>query len=216
VKKLLLAGALLAFVVWSLPGIAAASVTDPFDDPLLPGWIALPSAKGWVVTGGAVQRRYSPTGPGELVRPIGMGMSNDFTVAATMTTSAGRTNAGLTTLFVNQTNHMWAKIEISPGHPNGFMSIGRDLGGKTSSLLAQANVPLTKSTSYDVTLAKVGMTLTFTVLTSTGTPLRSITRTLSSAEITALSSASFAGLRTKTLWDEDDGGTRWEAFSVTP
>ena len=215
-KKLLLAGALMAFVVWSLPGIAAASVVDPFDDPLLPGWIALPSAKGWVVTAGAVQRRYSPTGPGELVRPIGMGMDNDFTVAATMTTSAGRTNAGLTTLFVNQTNHMWAKIEISPGHPYGFMSIGHDLGGKTASLLAQANVPLTKSTTYDVTLAKVGTTLTFTVLASTGTPLRSITRTLSSAEISGLAKASSAGLRTKTLWDEDDGGTRWEAFSVTP
>ena len=85
-----------------------------------------------------------------------------------MTTSAGRTSAGLTTLFVNQTNHMWAKIEISPGHPYGFMSIGHDLGGKTASLLAQADVPLTKSTTYDVTLSKVGTTLTFTVLTSTG------------------------------------------------
>src|SRR4029079_11241363 len=206
----------MAFVVWSLPGIAAASVTDPFDDPLLPGWIALPSAKGWVVSGGAVQRRYSPTGPGELVRSIGMGMNNDFNVAATMTTNDGRTNAGLTTLFVNQTNHMWAKIEISPGHPYGFMSIGHDLGGKTASLLAQANVPLTTSTTYDVTLSKIGTTLTFTVLTSTGTPLRSITRTLSAAEITGLAKACSRGLRTKTLWDEDDGGTRWEAFSVTP
>ena len=215
-KKLLLVGALMAFVVWSLPGIAAASTADPFDDPLLPGWIAMPSAKGWVVSTGAVQRRYSPTGPGALVRSVGMGMANDFTVAATMTTSAGRTNAGLTTLYVNQANHMWAKIEISPGHPKGFMSIGHDLGGKTASLLAQANVPLTKSTTYGVTLAKVGTTLTFTVLTSAGIPLRSIVRTLSSAEITALSPASFAGLRTKTLWDEDDGGTRWEAFSVTP
>ena len=215
-KKLLLVGALMAVVVWSLPGVAAASFADPFDDALLPGWIAVPTAKGWVASTGGVQRSFSPTGPGELVRSIGMGINNDFTVAATMTTSPGRTNAGLTTLFVNQANHMWAKIEISPGHPKGFMSIGHDIGGKTASLLAQANVPLTKSTSYDVSLSKVGMTLTFTVLTSTGTPLRSIVRTLTAAEIKALATASFAGLRTKTLFDEDDGGTRWEGFSVTP
>ena len=62
----------------------------------------------------------------------------------------------------------------------------------------------------------LGGVTAFTVLTSIGTPLRSITRTLSSAEISGLAKASSAGLRTKTLWDEDDGGTRWEAFSVTP
>ena len=75
-KKLLLVGALMAFVVWSLPGIAAASSADPFDDPLLPGWIAMPSAKGWVVSTGAVQRRYSPRAPENNLRTLGWGFAN--------------------------------------------------------------------------------------------------------------------------------------------
>ena len=161
-----------------------------------------------------MRRRYVPRGYGELVRRTAFGLHDDFVVAAVIRTSPGRTNAGVTTLFKDHANHMWGKTEISPEHPRGFMSIGHMIRGRTESLLARSPVRLKRGTPYRLRLAKHQMRLRLTVSTRSGAQLRSIGHTLTTRERRALAGGSKAGLRSKTLWDEDDGGSRWRWFGV--
>ena len=132
----------------------ASAYTTTFSRHPLAGWHDRPAATRWVARDGAVRRRYVPRGYGELVRRTAFGLHDDFVVAAVIRTSPGRTNAGLTTLFMDHANHMWGKIEISPGHPRGFMSIGHRIRGRTASLLARSPVRLERGTPYRLRLAK--------------------------------------------------------------
>jgi len=192
----------------------ASAYTTTFSRRPMAGWHDTPAATRWVARDGAVRRTYVPRGYGELVRRTAFGLHDDFFVAAVIRTSPGRTNAGLTTLFRDHANHMWGKIEISPGHPRGFMSIGHRIRGRTVSLLARSAVRLKRGTPYRVRLAKHQMHLRLTVSTRSGALLGSIVHTLTSRERRALAGASKAGLRSKTLWDEDDGRSRWRWFAV--
>jgi hypothetical protein len=197
------------------PISAHAAVVDTFDDGTMDGWTRYPSTSSWVADTGAIRHAYQPTGMAELVTPVGLGLGSTFSVSALVTTSPGRTNAGLTTLFKNHSNHIWAKIEISPGHPGGFMSIGRRLYGNTTSLLARSSVPLAKSSSYRVVLAVAGTRVSWSVYDATGTSLlKSISYSLTSTEQKALAGTTLAGFRTKTLFDEDDGDTRLDDFGL--
>ena len=194
---------------------ASAAVIDTFDDGDLVGWTVLPAKASWIVDAGAVRHAYTPNGPSELVMDVGRGLGADFAVSASITTSPGRTNAGLTTLFKDHANHMWAKIEISPGHPAGFMTIGRHLAGVNSSLLAKSPVPLLRSTTYRVSLRVTGTVVTWSVFDATGvTLIRSITYSLSAKDQAAFAGATKSGFRTKTLFDEDDGLTRLDDFGL--
>ena len=58
------------------------------------------------------------------------------------------------------------------------------------------------------------MHLRLTVSTRSGARLGSIVHALTAGERRALAGGSKAGLRSKTLWDEDDGGSRWRWFTV--
>ena len=197
-----------------VPVEPASAFTTTFARRSLPGWHETPSATQWFTNDGAAGRRYLPRGYGELVRRTAFGLHDAYAVTAVIRTSPGRTNAGVTTLFRSHANHMWGKIEISPGHPRGFMSIGHMLHGRTDSLLAESPVRLQRGASYRLRLAKTQMQLRLTVSTMGGQRLRSIVHTLTSRERKTLRGASGAGLRSKTLWDEDDGGSRWRWFAV--
>ena len=192
----------------------ASAYTTTFSRHPFAGWHDSPAATRWVARDGAMRRRYVPRSYGELVRRTAFGLHDDFVVAAVIRTSPGRTNAGVTTLFKDHANHMWGKIEISPGHPRGFMSIGHMIRGRTESLLARSPVRLKRGTPYRLRLAKHQMRLRLTVSTRSGAQLRSIGHTLTTGERRALAGGSKAGLRSKTLWDEDDGGSRWRWFGV--
>jgi len=202
------------FFIAITPMHVANAYTTTFSRHPFAGWHDRPIATRWVARDGAMRRIYSPRGYGELVRRTSFGLHDDFVVAAVLRTSSGRTNAGLTTLFKDHQNHMWGKIEISPGHPRGFMSIGHMIRGRTVSLLAQSPVRLKRGTPYRLRLAKHQMRIHLTVSTRGGARLRSIEHTLTLFERRALAGASKAGLRSKTLWDEDDGGSRWRWFGV--
>lgn len=200
-----------------LPGVSkevASAYTTTFSRHPLAGWHDNPAATRWVARDGAVRRTYVPRGYGELVRRTAFGLHDDFVVAAVIRTSSGRTNAGLAMLFKDHANHLWGKIEISPGHPRGFMSIGHRIRGRTASLLARSPVRLKRGTPYRLRLAKHQMHVRLTVSTRSGARLGSIVHTLTRSERQALAGGSKAGLRSKTLWDEDDGGSRWRWFAV--
>jgi hypothetical protein len=91
--------------------------TTTFSRRPMAGWRDSPAATRWVARDGAVRRTYVPRGYGEVVRRTAFGLHDDFVVAAIIRTSPGRTNAGVTMLFKDHANHMWGKIEISPGTP---------------------------------------------------------------------------------------------------
>jgi hypothetical protein len=206
---------LLACVLMVSTVETASAFTTTFRSRSLKGWRDAPAAARWVARSGSLRRVYRPVGYAELVRPTAYGIRDDFAVTALIRTSPGRTNAGVTTLFRNHANHMWGKIEISPGYPQGFMSIGRRIRGKTVSLLARSRIDLKRGTPYRLRMTKVGNRLQLTVSTEGGTRLRSIGHTLTRLERRALRPASKAGLRSKTLFDEDDGRSRWLRFSVS-
>ena len=201
------APALLLIAVMANP--AAAATTDPFESPDLSGYVA-GGAPGWFVENGRLAHTYaSNAGYVELVRPAETPRSE-----ALLTLSPGRSNAGLTVLWKDHSNHLWAKLEVSPGNPSGLMSIGRRRAGKVTSLLASSKGGLAAGATYRVALQVSDGVATFT---ATGVSVgfsRTISYRLTAEDLKAFGTGSKAGVRAKYLWDEDDGGTRWDDLTV--
>ena len=153
-------------VRWTAPALAVllamssqawAATTDTFSSTELSGYAA-GGASGWYVTNEQLAHTYtSNTSFVELVRP-----TETPRAEADLTLSTGRANAGLTVLWKDHSNHLWAKLEISPGNPNGIMTIGRRLRGKVTSLLASSRGGLTRGATYHVVLQVSGGVATFT------------------------------------------------------
>ena len=110
-------------VRWTAPALAVllamssqawAATTDPFSSSELSGYAA-GGASGWYVTNEQLAHTYtSNTSFVELVRP-----AETPRAEADLTLSTGRANAGLTVLWKDHSNHLWAKLEITPGNPTG-------------------------------------------------------------------------------------------------
>jgi hypothetical protein len=125
-----LAAALLLIALTASPAVA---VTDRFSSSDLSGYVT-GGAPGWYVEWGRLAHTYgSKVGFVELVRRADLKK-----VEADLTLSPGRSNAGLTVLWKNHRNHLWAKLEITPGNRHGLISIGRRRGGRVKSLLARS------------------------------------------------------------------------------
>jgi hypothetical protein len=130
-----------------------------------------------------------------------------------------RANAGLVFLYVSAHDHMWAKIEVTPGHPKGLLTIGKEADGKIHSLLAYADaVGLANGWTYRlrVTIANGPPTrVTATVSGGNLSTPRTVSHTLTSTEMSRYSGATGYGLRLHTASDEDDGRTAWKSFTVS-
>jgi hypothetical protein len=196
-------------------GVASAAVALPFFDgfdrpsgPLTSPWV---NTSGWTIENGQV--RLTPNGIHETVVDTAM---SRYRVSADITLSPNRANAGLTILWKNASNHIFCKIEVTPGNPTGLMSIGHRLKGKTISLLKSAKgFGLKKGGAYRVTVTRDGQAITFTVLgVGIADGAKTISYTLTTAETAAFGSATNAGLRGKNLYDEDDGQSRYDNFLV--
>lgn len=188
---------------------ALAATTDTFSSSELSGYAA-GGAPGWYVTNEQLAHTYSSrTSFVELVRPAETPRSE-----ADLTLSTGRSNAGLTVLWKDHSNHLWAKLEITPGNPSGRMTIGRRLRGKVTSLLASSRGGLTRGATYHVVLQVSGGVATFTATGVTVPFSRTITYRLTSSDLGAFGSGTYAGVRAKYLYDEDDGGSRWDNLTV--
>ena len=205
-------------VRWTAPALAVllamssqawAATTDTFSSTELSGYAA-GGASGWYVTNEQLAHTYtSNTSFVELVRPADVPRAE-----ADLTLSTGRANAGLTVLWKDHSNHLWAKLEISPGNPNGIMTIGRRLRGKVTSLLASSRGGLTRGATYHIVLQVSGGVATFTATGVTVSFSKTISYRLSSSDLSAFGSGGYAGVRAKYLYDEDDGGSRWDNLTV--
>jgi len=191
------------------PTQAMAATTDSFSSPVLSGYVA-GGASGWYVDSERLAHSYSSRMSFvELVRPAGAPYAE-----ADLTLSSGRANAGLTVLWKDHSNHLWAKLEISPGNPSGIMTIGRRLRGKVTSLLTASKGGLVSGATYHIVLQVSGGVATFTATGVTVSFSKTITYRLSSGDLSAFGSGSYAGVRAKYLYDEDDGGSRWDNLTV--
>jgi hypothetical protein len=198
-----------ALILITLMATPAAAVTDRFSSSDLSGYVA-GGAPGWYVDGGRLAHTYgSKVGVVELVRRTDL-----KEVEADLTLSPERSNAGLTVLWKNHRNHLWAKLEITPGNRHGLISIGRRRGGRVKSLLARSRGGLKAGETYHVELGVVGRTATFTVTGVTVSFSRTISYRLSAEDQAAFGAGAYAGVRAKYLYDEDDGGSRWDNLSV--
>jgi len=205
-------------VRWTAPALAIllamasqawAATTDSFTSPELSGYTA-GGASGWYVENEQLAHTYgSRTSFVELVRTAGAPYAE-----ADLTLSSGRSNAGLTVLWKDHSNHLWAKLEISPGNPSGIMTIGRRLRGKVTSLLARSKGGLVRGATYHIVLQVQSGVATFTATGVTVPFSRTITYRLTSSDLSAFGSGGYAGARAKYLYDEDDGGSRWDNLTV--
>jgi hypothetical protein len=120
-----------------------------------------------------------------------------------------RANAGLTLGALDYKNNVFCKVEVTDGNPNGLMSIGRRLNNViTSQLAAIRNAGFVNGGTYHVTCARAGDVVTMTV------GARSISYTLTSADLAAFGSSTRAGFRTHVAPDEDDGMSVFDNFTV--
>lgn len=201
-----LAAAILLIALTATPAMA---VTDRFPSSDLSGYVA-GGASGWYVENGHLAHTYgSRMGFVELVR-----RADAPRAEADLTLSPGRSNAGLTVLWKSHRDHLWAKLEVTPGHPKGLMTIGRRRGGRVKSLLARSRGGLKAGKTYHVVLEVVGGVARFTATGTNVSFSRTISYRLSSTDLKAFGSGKYAGVRAKYLYDEDDGGSRWDNLSV--
>ncbi|MEO8477346.1 MAG: hypothetical protein ABI572_09885 [Actinomycetota bacterium] len=199
-----------AFVMVALNAtLAQAATTNDFSSPDLSGYLA-GGVTGWFVNNGQLAHTYtSTTAFAELVQ-----LADVPHAEADLTLSSGRANAGLTVLWRDHSNHLWAKLEITPGNPSGLMSIGRRREGRVTSLLASARGGLVLGATYHVALGVADGVATFTATGLSVTFSRTLTYRLSSQDLSAFGSGGYAGVRAKYLFDEDDGGSRWDNLTL--
>ncbi len=198
-----------ALVVIVLAATPALARTDRFSSSDLSGFTS-GGASGWYVESERLAHTYtSTTGYVELVRRADLPRAE-----ADLTLSSGRANAGLTVLWKDHRNHLWAKLEVTPGNNNGLMTIGRCRAGRVKSLLARSRGGLQAGATYHVVLEVVNGVARFTATGVGMSYSKTITYRLSPEDLSAFGSGAYAGVRAKYLYDEDDGGSRWDSLVV--
>lgn len=147
-------------------------------------------------------------------------LSDEFKAEADITLSPEplRANAGLTILHRDHANHIFCKVEITEGHPEGFISIGKYVDGRGRSLLgpgaSQDGLGLVNGGTYHGICKRRADRISWRIAGGgLETPER-VHYDLSAEDIAAFGDATSHGLRARVAWDEDDGGTRWDNFDV--
>jgi hypothetical protein len=209
-RRIIIAAVALLFVTTlaSLATPAFAASIDGFDGDLSAYTSA--GTGGWYIDAGRLAHTYTDhTSFVELVRP-----ANVQRVEADITLSPGRSNAGLTLLWKDHSNHLWTKLEVTPGNPSGLFSIGKRSGGVVSSLLTKTFGGLQAGQTYHLSFSYASGVATARAVSVDGLYDRTLTYKLTRADVTAFGAGTKAGARGKFLYDEDDGGTRWDNMQV--
>jgi hypothetical protein len=147
-------------------------------------------------------------------------LSDDFKAEADIRLSPEplRANAGLTILHRDHANHIFCKVEITEGHPEGFISIGKFVDGRGKSLLGppsyEDGLGLHNGRTYHGICKRQGDRISWRISGGDLDTAERVHYTLSAEDIAAFGDATAHGLRARLAWDEDDGGTRWDNFDV--
>lgn len=147
------------------------------------------------------------------------GLSNNYRIDVDLTLSSTprRANAGIVTLYENRDNHIFCKTEVTEEHTGGFLSIGHFLPGDTTSLLDyETKVGVHNGETYHMRFSRTGGDLKCAVSGGDLASPSRVTHELTAAERAAFGHATSSGLRSRQTRGEDDGGSRWDNFSVTP
>lgn len=147
-------------------------------------------------------------------------LSDAFKAEADITLSSKplRANAGLTILHRDHANHIFCKVEVTEGHPEGFISIGKYVDGRGRSLLGpgsnQDGLGLHNGETYHGICKRRADRISWRISGGDlATPER-VHYDLSADDIAAFGDATAHGLRARVAFDEDDGGTLWDNFDV--
>jgi hypothetical protein len=204
----------------------AATTYDTFDRPDATALGDAESGQPWEYFNGnwRISSGAAVFEPGGSVAEatLDTGMSDAFKAEADITLSPtlDRANAGITILHRNHGNHVFCKVEVTAGHPNGFMSIGTYVGGTGTSLLGPASfdddVGLRNGETYHVACRREGDRVVWTIDGGSLVERARVHYLLTAADIAAFGDATSQGLRSRYAFDEDDGGSRWEDFEVRP
>ena len=152
---------------------------------------------------------------------VDTGLSDAFRADADITLSPTlhRANAGITILHRNHGNHVFCKVEVTAGHPNGFMSIGTYVHGTGTSLFGPASyeddLGLRNGRTYHVACRREGDRIVWTIAGGNLAERKHVHYLLTPDDIAAFGDATSQGLRARYTFDEDDGGSRWEDFEVS-
>ena len=147
-------------------------------------------------------------------------LSDNFKAEADITLSSEslRANAGLTILHRDHANHIFCKVEVTEGHPKGFISIGKYVDGRGKSLLGPASyedgLGLHNGETYHATCKRRDDRISWRISGGDLDTQERVHYTLSAEDIAAFGDATAHGLRARVARDEDDGGTRWDNFDV--
>ncbi len=147
-------------------------------------------------------------------------LSDAFKAEADITLSSEslRANAGLTILHRDHANHVFCKVEVTEGHPEGFISIGKYVDGRGRSLLGppsyEDGLGLHNGRTYHGICKREGDRISWRISGGDLDTAKRVHYTLSTDDIAAFGDATAHGLRARVAWDEDDGGTRWDNFDV--
>jgi hypothetical protein len=147
------------------------------------------------------------------------GLSDDYRVDVDITLSPTRhrADAGIVTLYKDRDHHMLCKTEVTRQHSGGFLSIGHFLPGDDQAALAyRTKVGVHNGRTYHMRFTRrhrrVACTLSGGDLASRVT----VHYELTAADRAAFGRAKQTGLRARVARGEDDGGSSWDNFSVTP
>ncbi len=217
---LLLVTALLSMTMMGSASGASLPYADAFDrtnGSLGPDWSEV--GGHWTISSG---QGVPPQIDTISEATLDIGTSSVFAVAASITLSPTfhRANAGLTALFVNHDNHIFCKIEVTDGNPNGLLTIGKRQRGVTTSLLSKVRGSaggwrLLNGAVYRLSLSRSGNAMRCTVSGGNLSAQQQVTYTLTSSELSSFGSGTRVGMRSKVHFDEDDGGSRYDNFSAT-
>jgi hypothetical protein len=210
------------------PATGTVLATDTFERPNGPGlgtadlggaW-STDSKGSWSIEDGAARVSSGPPCD-KTVAWLTLTVSDRFQVASDITLSPtlNRANVGLLVSGAGPNDHLWAKLEVSPGHPDGLVTIGKmdPILGTVSLLSPMHDVGMVNGDTYRTTVTVDGgsVTVLVTGLTDPSFAPASVSYDLTPAERSTYGGNLQAGLRLRVCGDEDDLGSRWRSFRVT-
>lgn len=186
---------------------------------LRPAWTELDAR--WRVRSGALRVDKATvddrTHVGYAVVDLGGSHRSGLRVSSQIRLSPGKSNVGLVAPFRDVGNHLFCKVEITPGHPDGKAAMGRrSRGGRPTLLRAIGGLGLHKGAVYRLTIERRHRIVACAVRRE-GALVTRLRYTMTAKDLRAFGRGTKVGVRIKVIDgaigdDEDDGRSRFLDF----